>query len=1407
MNSIYYSYLKKAVLLVILSCPALAQEMKFEYIPFDQGLSQKTIQGIIQDSRGYMWFGILNGLYKYDGYNFTIYKHNINNPRSLSDNNINSLYEDRSGRLWIATNDGGLNLYDRGRDSFVHFKHDPSNPNSISDDRIYAVCEDKSGIIWIGTMRGGLNRFDQDKNQFTHYLHDPDDPKSISNNDIRHIYIDNTGIIWMGTEHGGLCRFNPAEKTFKSYKNSSGVKNSIDNDQIKALCADRSGRLWLSTSAGINILDTKSGKIYRLNPGRFGLKNYAKFNVQSICEDRNENLWFGTGLGLYQYNPYTEKIDFYQHEPGNPNSLSYNCVIFIYQDRSGILWFGTWEGGLNKLNPETKRFGHIKHNPKDENSLSDNRFNVIYQDSMGRIWIGTEGGTLNKLVFDTQKGNKPVFTHYRQKPRMQHGLGYCSISDICMDRKGILWIGTTEDGVCKFSPETQKFSWFKPKQNYYKAYHINDIFEDRTGTIWIGLTAGGVVYYNPVTGNIRGLIHHQPEKTLSLTADRVTTVFEDQSGIIWIGTDSGLNRITLSKGNGLDREIIDVTHYLPETNNATGLSNNDVNVIYEDNSGILWAGTDCGLNKLDRGKDQFIHYFEKDGLPSNEIAGILEDKNGHLWLSTGRGISHFDPKTEVFKNYDITDGLQGSEFKKGAFCKTQDGMMYFGGANGFNRFYPDDIQFEKAPPQIVISDFRILNQSVDIGEEIDGITVLNKSISETEEIELSYKSRVFSLEFSALDFRCPEKNQYAYMLEGFDDDWNYSGTRRFVSYTNLDGGRYTFRVKAASKDDVWNEQGISLNIRIRPPWWKTTWAYILYFIAAAGLIMAVFRFQLYREQLKKEAAFNQMEAEKLQELDQMKSRFFANISHEFRTPLTLILGSAKRLLSGEVQSDAESQYKMQIRNGERLLTLVSQLLDLSKLESGKLVLQTKKDDIIPFIKGILNSFHSYAVEHKIELHFSSDAESAKIYFDPDKMEKIISNLISNAVKFTPPGGTVEVRAKHSLQINELNNSESDRNASPQHVYITVSDTGVGIPPDYLPHIFDRFYQVGNNYVKDQQGSGIGLALTKELVKLHHGEISVKSEEGAGTTFSVLFPLGKDHLKEAEIVENGPVNIDDKNGDYVLLPKTDDDQYSIANIQSSISNNQSPIILVVEDNADMRAYIRDVMSVEYRIEEAADGQEGFDKAAEIIPELIISDVMMPKMDGYQLCGKLKTDERTSHIPVVMLTAKSSGDDKIEGLEQGADDYLVKPFNSAELKVRASNLIEQRRKLRERFSREVNLQPAEIAITPADEAFLQRAIKIIEDRMDDPELSIEWFSKQMGLSRSQLHRKFQAIINQSASEFIRSIRLKRAVQLLEQKAATISEIAYQTGFSSPDYFRKCFREQFGMPPSEYASDKSF
>jgi signal transduction histidine kinase/ligand-binding sensor domain-containing protein/DNA-binding response OmpR family regulator len=1358
--------------------------IRFEHLTIKDGLSQNHVTRILKDSKGFMWFCTPNGLNRYDGKNFKVYKHSPDDPNSLSNNFVQTIYEDKNGILWIGTYGGGLNSFDRITEKFTHYRYNP-NKNSISSDYILSIYEDISGLLWIGTSGSGINKFDRKKNQWFSYQNDPDDPNSLSHNVVRAFYEDEAGILWISTDGGGLNTFDKKTEMFTCYKHNPDDSKSLSHDFVLTIIEDEDYNLWFATGGGLNKFykDSKTFVNYIYDPND---PNRDKVdNLQNLFKSSSEPgvIWITSSYGIYKFDIKKEKFTHYKHDPYDPTSLSTNITLTIYEDESGLVWVSTPHKGVNKFNSAQENIYHYRKEPTNANSLSFNFVTSIYEDKSGILWIGTDGEGLNK--FDRKKG---VFTHYSGQSDNLNGLSNYKVYSIVEEKPGILWIGTW-GGLNRFDTKNNKFTIYKHDPNNPQSLSHNIVLSlhiDKADNLWIATIGGGlnklILNENEIIPPVFTHYKHNPNDPHSISGNSLMTIYEDHDGFLWVGTEGGLNKF--------DKNEEKFTHYKNDPINPNSLSHNHVSTIYQDTNGALWIGTEGGgLNKLVQGDNEespstFIRYRENDGLSNDYIYGILEDNHQNLWLSTKNGLSKFNPNKvddkgvafpSAFKNYYAHDGFQDNEFMIGSYFKNRKGEMFFGGINGFNAFYPDSLKENLTIPVVAITDFKVLNEDYK----------LDTSITEINQIVLSHDENFISFDFAVLDYTAPKKNNYAYKLDGLDNNWNYVGNRNFAHYTNVSPGDYVFCVKGSNNNGVWNEEGVSIRIIITPPWWQTWWSYTIYACFLVGLIYILRRYELNRQRLKHNWELKQMEAEKYKEIDRMKSRFFANISHEFRTPLTLIVGPAKDISEKTKDVDIKRRAGIIKRNASRLYGLVNQLLDLSKLEAGELKLKASIGNIVSFVKGITLSFESIAERKDITLKVNTTKEEIETYFDKDKMAKILTNILSNAFKFTAERGEVIVA------INEMDMKS---------VAIKVRDTGIGISREEIPKLFDRFYQVDSSQTREHEGTGIGLAHTKELVELHHGTISVDSKKGEWTEFTIELPLGRDHLRSDEIVElieqmEEETIVDEK--EY-LSPTT--------GIQAEISDDivdDKTMILVVEDNADVREYIKDSLGEEHRIEEAVNGEQGKRKAEEIIPDLIISDIMMPKMDGNELTRLLKNNEKTSHIPVILLTAKSEQESKIEGLVTGADDYLTKPFDTRELLVRIKNLIDQRRKLQEKFRREIIVNPGDITVTSIDEQLLQRAIDTVENNISDPAFDTTTMAKEVGVSRKLLHTKLKALTGQSTGEFIRTLRLKRAAQLLQKGYGNVTQVAYDVGFQNLSYFAKAFRRQFGQSPSQYSS----
>lgn len=1412
--------------------------LTFEQIDIRNGLSSNVVYCVIQDQFGFMWFGTEDGLDKYDGYKFTKFDIGPEGGQFISNSRINALCEDRFGYIWIGTDGGGLNRYNPDTETITYFYSDPEDPESLSGNKILSVIEDHDGIIWIGTSNG-LNKLIQnnpdDTVKFIRFKHIPGDPASLNSNRIFCLYVDKSNNLWIGTEDNGLSLVTPSGRSGQKIRckhyNSDPLNNSsLSNDGVFSIFQDHTGILWIGTGDGLN-------KFYYNIPGeqeRFiqyhndpdNISTLSDNKVYSILEDSKQNLWIGTiggGLNLLiqedMSDPDNYKFKHFTYDPLNPESLFSNTIYSLYETPPGVLWFTTNNDGIGKMDLNRHKFYHLKHIPGNPNSLSNQVVKAILEDKKGNIWFGTWGGGLTRYHKNTGK-----FVHYVHDPDNSNTISHDMVQAIIEDMNGNLWIGTVGGGLNKFDPKTETFTRYSKEFGNENSLICDDVwslFPGRDGsTIWIG-TYEGLEKFD-FRRNKFTHYYNIPDNPQSLIFNDIRALFEDRSGYLWVGTaGGGLDRLDIK--NGI------FAHHSHDPQHPASISNNSIYSIFEDRSGILWVGTlGGGLNKVvtdSAGYIQFIHYRKSDGLANDVVKSVLEDDYGFLWISTTNGLSRFDSETGECKNYSVSDGLLDNIFNLGACCKTRDGEIYFGGVSGVNYFRPEDIKDNTFVPPVYITDFRISNKPVLVDQEIDGKVLLSKSIIKTNEINLTHKHEVISFEFTALSYTSQDKNQYGYMLEGLEADWIYTGSNgRYVTYSNLAPGSYSFRVKASNNDGVWNETGTSVIIHISPPVWLTVWAFIVYGIIIAGLFYLARRFARNRKLLKEELRLEREEHRRKVELNQMKLRFFTNISHEFRTPLTLIIGPIQKLLYSDSELspyDRRSLYRILNRNANHLLQLINQLMDFRKAEQEQMKLTVSQGDIIAEIRKITDSFKSYAEKRKIELNIFSTAENLITWYDPDKVEKILSNLLSNAFKYTPIGGKVEVfismcsHDESRLLANVLRTMK-DQNVSQEFLCIEIRDTGIGIDEKEFEKIFERFYQVDHKGKFDNPGTGIGLALVKKIVELHYGKIEVKSKVGTGSSFFVYLPVGNIFFKEEELEKKAELSVlPEERSDISSIP--DDDSYSekenskkYKNIHYRITGtmkrykHQAPLIVIIEDNPDLRSFLKEDLEKKYSVLEAENGIVGLDLATRKNPDLIISDIIMPEMDGLEFCRKLKTDIRISHIPVILLTARSTLEHQLEGLETGADAYLTKPFQMKHLFALIQNILENRQRLRKKFSKEAIVSPKDVTITSVDEKFLKKALDIVEKNISDPYFSVDKFASEMGYSHVQLFRKLKAICDMAPNEFVRNIRLKKAAQLLICEKSTVGEVLYKVGFNNRSYFNRCFRHFFGTSPVEYVQN---
>jgi signal transduction histidine kinase/ligand-binding sensor domain-containing protein/DNA-binding response OmpR family regulator len=1382
------------LLCFIISIDLSAQSILFNHLTVEDGLSNNDVNAIAQDKTGFIWFGTDDGLNRYDGYSFKIFRHDPDDSNSISDNSIWTLYEDSQGNIWIGTKAGVLNKYNPVSGQFTHWEieSDITEENSIT-----AIYEDGKGKIWIGTYKDGLYRLHPVSGKLDHWSADPGNAKSMSHNYVQDICEDNNGNMLIGT-YIGLCKFNPAlpENGFECFYYDPENQNSLSNNLIWALSKSSTDPniIWIGTAdklTKLNTADFTFDRIEIVNPENLQYGTSSGSVIEEV-KAGEKIIWTDSYSGLVRLNITSGSTRRFVHDDNNPRSLINNRINKIIKDRTGVLWVAT-ENGISYNTPKSTLFNSPVFNNSDidiSSELKKKNITAITESDENRIWIGTADG----LYLLKNIGNNP------QLGRIYKFDGY-HIWSLTTRNENELWIGTYGKGLKEFNYQTNQITDRNinhPEVKTLSLYYNKSLLTDSRNNIWVGYWGIGASRINTVTGN-SDIWMNDPENPKSISHNDVWVIEEDRFGRVWLGTAGGGLNLFEDKDGGIFH------HWIQTAHSKNSLSSNDIFSICESKKlnnpdteeTVLWLGTDNGLNRFEIRNNKGIAnvydidvnieiYGVKDGLPDNSVNSIVEDDNGNLWLGTNTGISFFDVSKKTFTNFSRADGINGSLMNPESALSLDNGPILFGSSKGLNVFYPENIQLSSYKPNLVITDFQIFNKSVKIRKN----SPLKESIVSTDKIILSHNEDVISIEFAALDYNSPPSIQYAYKMDGFDKDWIYSGTRRFVTYTNLDPGEYKFKVKSTNADGIWNDSVTSLSVIMNPPWWKTFWAYGLYMILIFLGLFTIRRFELNRTKLRNELKLREFEVRQKSELEELKSRFFANLSHEFRTPLMLIKGPLEQLKAGGINNNYTENIDLIERNSSRLKELIDQLLELSQLENASIPLRAKRENIIIILKGLVSSFESLANQKNIHLKIESESDSLICWIDRDKFEKVINNLLSNAFKFTPENGRVIVGVKQSMLDDK------------QVAEISISDSGVSIPKDKLDKIFDRFFQVDDSSKRSYGGSGVGLALVKEFVDLHKWDISVESEPGKGTEFRIKIPMRDDYLDEDEKVAGETSEKSMSTGAY----KSEGEQFvqsiSDAEGQPDRDNlNDKPQILIVDDSEDVRKYLTGLLENRYTISESANGEEGIKAAAETVPDLIISDIMMPEMDGIEFCRRIKSEWQTSDIPVILLTAKASSESKIEGLETGADDYLTKPFDSRELFTRIKNLLEQRKRLREKYSKDPDALTKTGNLVTADKDFLQKALEIVDKNLAETSFGTEQLAKELFVSRTQLYRKMLDITGQGPGVFIRAIKLKRAAKLLMEGKLSVTQIAYEIGFSSPAQFTRAFTKQYNCVPSEY------
>jgi len=1380
--------MQKKILQITLAVLLLASHclgMTFKKYDMNTGLCHNSVLCVTQTRDGFIWIGTRDGLCRFNGNTYTVFKQRFDDKNSISNNSINCLYEAKNGDLWIGTT-MGLNRYSYKTELFQKYTIQ-TDGKGLSHNYIRSINETGEGEILVGTP-SGIDIFDPGTNSFRNV---PIEKRlSGKQNSITCFYQDSRGRMLVGSRtglyifgKGGLVKIPLSEK----------VKLKSTDFEIRDIKEDVDGKIWLAThESGILIVTVHSDEAELNRQYHVGNSDIISNQVRKLFFNEKE-VWIGTMEGLTILNREKKSFSNYQYALNSPEGISNNSIRDIFGDNQGGIWLATYAGGINYYHRQNNLFPHFEVTSDVDNIQIANVVAGLLEKENGDLYIATEGGGLILQKFSNKKTSHYLFQAGK------NSLIHNNVKSIDQDKKGNLWIGTF-NGLSYLDHQTNRFINYQnqPDNSNSLVYNqVHSVVVDKDGLVWIGTNGSGVQILDPVTSLFRSVPIAE--------AKNVNVIMADHNNRLWIGHQAGL--VCIDK-NSLKK--VDLTPFLEQLS----LAPQYVQSLYEDHLGRIWIGTQ-GFGLFLIHKDKIFSFNTDDGLPNSTINGVVEDDAGQFWVSSNKGLSRvIISETEgkipqlAVKTFTKDQGLQGFQYMPMSFFKTKTGELYFGGVDGYNKFKPSSIQVDDFFPTIMISDLsvRAKNKEGIIHWPLKSLT------SEKEEISLNYQYRDISVDFWGINFIDPGNTFFRYRLLNFDNGWINLGTQHTINFSFLPAGKYQLQLQATTNPGKWDTKFQSLEFTILPPWWMTFWAFSGYLILLILLLTIFFRLSKRWVNLTNQLAMEHLHREKEEELHQMKLKFFTDVSHELRTPLTLIVSPLEQIIK---QPDLNSRLRNQLTliqlNGARMMRLINKVLDLRRLDAGHDRLQAAEGEMVKFLKEISLAFKETANIKNIEFSFESEESILPLYFDRDKMEMILYNLLSNAIKNTPENGKITLKLKLS-EATAYPGFKSSWLDGQRFAVISVADTGRGIPADLLDRIFERFFVSSSKERRFPLDSGVGLELTKRLVELHKGHITVESQEKTAekegySCFSVLFPLGKDHLAEEEMIAGF------KNSE-------DSSLYTISMMANEIQNESSPApdlvdlpgklvepkgkltLLVVEDNTEVRTFIKSLFTGQYTVEEAGNGKEGLGKATEIIPDLIICDIMMPEMDGIELCKRIKTDIRTSHIPVILLTARTAITFKYEGLETGADDYITKPFSAEYLKLRVQKLIRQRSTLTNLFTHEMICDPAKITITSVDEKLLKKAVDYIGENMSDSSLSVERLSSELGLSRVHLYRKIKAFTGLTAVEFIRSLRLKRASSLLQENKLNINEISKIVGFEDVDYFRSCFKQQFGHSPSDYS-----
>lgn len=1397
-------WLSLALFLVLtLAGGALAQgllgEPRFEHLTVNDGLLHSDVEAVVQDWDGFLWIGTNQGINRYDGYDLRNYTLAINPLNGISANRVHALHVSRDGWLWAGSENAGLSWYDADHDRFRSLS-ETAVPlpyrvvaQQLARADVMAITSDANGRLWVGTEHQGIFVIDFDAPMRVRSLHQVALAENgLTTYPVLSLAATPDGQVWFGTPEAGL-RVLTAEPVLPA--RLVAARAALPVARVPGLHLDCRGDLWIGTDQQLFWVPRQD---------RLSLSHLAAHplpqpcrNIRAIHLDTFGQLWVGTDYGLYSWPPgpatgsapplQLAKRRLFLPVSGDPSSLQSERLHQIFEDQNQVLWLATPAGGLHKLDLRQKPFEYLQRHFIGQPLLSSNYVNAIYkEESTNLLWVCTHNGFYS---YD-------LITHrYRNylSSRQPADVKEIDASAVMRAADGTLWFGTRNQGVYTLRRTGGREVLAPLALPHQLLPSVQSLAQDRFGTVWAATSNQGLLRFGP-TGQL--LPTYQPATGLP-TRQFTALLYDQRHDVLWASTrDAGLLKLRVTADS-----LVLLRQFTYEPTNERSLRVNYVWPLLLDKQGALWFGTlGGGLHRLvadARGQEHVERWAQ--WLPATDVESILADASGNLWVG-GSGLYCFNPATRRYRHYDMTDGLQSNSFKVGAAHRAQDGTLYFGGINGINYFQPSAIQPNPYPPLVRITGLRIANKPVAVGELINGRVLLPKAFTHLQAVTIQAVENDFTIEFVGLNYVASRQFQYAYQLVGYNATWVMAAPgQRAASFTNLPAGTYTFRVKASNGDGRWSASPAALQLTILPPWWRTWWAYLLYGLALASGAFIYRRITLAQQELKNKLALEHFRTEQEKELTSLKLSFFTNLSHELRTPLTLILGPLDSLLAAANRFASQKENILLLhRQTHKLLDLVNQLLDFRKVEAGQVPLQAAPRDAIRFLSDLFSLFKLKAAERNLTYTLVAPPGPVEVYFDASKLEIILTNLLANAFKYTPPGSQIALELTCVGQPGSPAVFKNLRLAD-NYLEIKVADQGIGIAPAELPRIFDAYYQASQTDTLRRLGTGIGLSLVKQFVERHGGEITVESELTCGTTFTVRLPFGCKHLASSDLSPAPPA----KEPSYgVVAPEAVPVSDGLATKVTKLKEGVAGRLLIVEDNDDLRRYLVQLFSTDFDVAEAADGVTGWELVQTLVPDLVICDVMMPGSDGLDLCKKLKQEPKTQHIPIILLTALTAVVHELAGLEIGADEYVSKPFTPKLLRAKVAAILRNRAKLREFYQRQLMLEPTELVIPEADKAFLAKAMEVVEDNLTDPAFTVQALVRNMGMSQSLFYRRIKSTTGQSASEFIRDIRLKRAAQLLTSTQLRVSDVAYQVGLQDLKHFRATFQMLYKLAPSEYA-----